>query len=815
MPESVSYIGEYAFTGTKWLENKQKDSPFVIVNNILIDGSTCTGEITIPKGVTTIGDYAFSTLKNSRIDSTGRYNYDTVCSDVTKVTCNDELKTIGYGAFSKSSYDSPFLGCSSLTDVTFNDGLETIDDYAFSGCSSLTDVTFKNRLETIGSNAFSGCGSLTNVTFNDDLAIIGKQAFYNCNELDGVNLPTAIKEVGEQAFHGTKFYNNIGSDNGLKISNGVLLDGSTASGEVVIPDSVNVIADGAFIESKYKMDDLCLKTITIPGTVKKIPDSAFENCTYLTEVTMENGVENIGYAAFRNCGMLEKVSIPLSVTSIGESAFNQCLNLKTISIPSSVTSIGRGAFSWCNNLETIDIPQSVTSIGIRAFDATKWLNNKRSTEGQVIVNGILIDATTCSGEVVIPDTVTSINSDAFNKNTAMTSVTIPEGTVESIGTMFTGCTGLQSINLPKSVTEISYGAFSDCTSLTAINVTKDNPVYSSSDGILYDKNKTELITYPAAKGGTYTMPETVTTVAANAFDNCDNLEKVILSSKLASVSPNAFGTSNDDTDTKINVKVPEEMDVSGVGLENIKASKHVIIYVADGSSAYLYLKDFDMYITVMTYPSKNGANNENNTNGNKENNTSDTSNGSDGQSGSDDNNSGNIVPPVTPVTPVPPENDNTGAEIGKTYEADSATYKVTSDTEVSFTAPKSKSIKKLTIPATVTIMNQSYNVTSVAKGACKGCKKLTTATVGKNVKSIGDEAFMKCVKLNKMTVGKNVTTIGKKVFSGDKKLKRLIFKGAKVKKIGKKTLSKVPKKVKITAPKKAVSKYKKLLNKAK
>lgn len=709
IPASVREIGEYAFTGTKWMENKQNESSFVIVNNILIDGSTCTGEITIPKGVTAIGNYAFSTLKTSRDESTGTYSYPvTEYSNVTKVTCNSELKIIG---------DYALLGCSNLTDVTINDGLETI----------------------------------------------GQQAFLNCSNLDSVSLPTGIKNVGHVAFNGTKFYNNIAADDGLKISDGVLLDGTGASGSVVIPNTVKVIADSAFYfntESKAYNE---LTAITIPGTVEKIPESAVASCKNLKIVTIEEGVK----------------------------------------------SIEKYAFLGCSILETVIIPSSVTSIGNYAFSGTKWLDNKRNTAGQVIVNGILIDATTCSGEVVIPDTVTSINSDAFNKNTTMTSVTIPEGKVDSIGRMFSGCTGLQSINLPKSVTEISYGAFSDCTSLTAINVTEDNPVYSSSDGILYDKNKTELITYPAAKGGTYTMPETVTTIAANAFDNCDNLEEVVLSSKVDSVSPNAFGTSNDDTDTKVNVKVPEEMDVSGVGLENIKAAKHVIIYVADGSSAYLYLKDFDMYITVMTYPSKNGTKNENNTNDSKENKNSDTSNGSDGQSGSDDDDSGNTVPPV------PPAPDNTDAEIGKTYEAGSATYKVTSATEVSFTAPKNKSIKKITIPATVTIMNKSYNVTSVAKGACKGCKKLTTATVGKNVKSIGDEAFMNCIKLKKMTVGKNVTTIGKRVFSGDKKLKRLILKGAKVKKVGKKALSKVPKKVKITAPKKAVSKYKKLLNKAK
>jgi len=607
------------------------------------------------------------------------------------------------------------------------------------------------------------------------LETIGQQAFLNCSNLDSVSLPTGIKNVGYWAFDGTKFYNNIAADNGLKISDGVLLDGTGASGSVVIPDAVKVIADSAFYSNTESKAYNELTAITIPGTVEKIPESAVASCKNLKIVTIEEGVKSIENHAFSGCSTLE-----------------------TVSIPSSVTSIGNYAFSGCSQLETVSFPSSVTSIGIDAFKGTKWLDDQKSENEQVVANGILIDAKNCSGDVVIPDTITSINSDAFKGNTAITSLTIPDKTVVRIDTMFSGCTGLQSINLPESVTEISYGAFSDCTSLTAINVAEDNTSYSSKDGILYDKNEKELITYPAAKGEVYTMPETVTTVAARAFDNCDNLEEIILPSKLEIVSSYAFGNDYSEVgdDERTKVTVPEEMDVSGVGLENIKATNRVIIYVAEGSSADLYLEEFKLQITVVTYPSKNG----NKEDEKKEEDKKDTSTDASASGGTETGNKQETVQT---------------AEIGKTYEVGNATYKVTSDTEVTFTAPKSKSVSKITVPASVTIMNKSYNVTSVAKGACKGCKKLTTATVGKNVKSIGDEAFMNCTKLNKMTVGKNVISIGKKTFSGDKKLKKLIFKGAKISKVGKKALSGVPKKVKISAPKKAVSKYKKLLNKAK
>ena len=154
-------------------------------------------------------------------------------------------------------------------------------------------------------------------------------------------------------------------------------------------------------------------------------------------------------------------------------------------------------------------------------------------------------------------------------------------------------------------------------------------------------------------------------------------------------------------------------------------------------------------------------------------------------------------------------------EVNKTYTVQGLTYKVTSSKNVSFAGAGKKTIKKLTIPGKVMILGQSFKVTAIEKRACKKYKKLETVVIGGNVKAIGDEAFGACKKLKKITIGKNVTTIGKKVFYKDKKLARIIFKGAKVKKIGKRALYNVPKKAKITAPKKAQKKYIRLLNAAK
>ena len=141
-------------------------------------------------------------------------------------------------------------------------------------------------------------------------------------------------------------------------------------------------------------------SITIPGTVKSIDNSAFENCINLTSIivnsdntiydsrnncnaiiesstntliagckstTIPNSVTAIGNGAFTNCTSMTSISIPTSVKSIGADSFSGCTGLTSISIPTSVKSIEAGSFSGCTGLKSINIPNSVTTIGRGTF----------------------------------------------------------------------------------------------------------------------------------------------------------------------------------------------------------------------------------------------------------------------------------------------------------------------------------------------------------------------------------------------------------------------------------------------------------------
>ena len=173
----------------------------------LTDGSSATGEITIPatieKGgtsypVTSVGDTAFercwqlvSVTFSGSIDSIG-YGAFRNCGALESVTFSGNVDSIGYGAF---------RNCGALENVTFSGNVGNIEGYAFGDCTALDTVTFSGDVGSIGLYAFANCIALESVTFSGDVGSIGLYAFYCCDALESVTFSGDVGSIGNNAFY--------------------------------------------------------------------------------------------------------------------------------------------------------------------------------------------------------------------------------------------------------------------------------------------------------------------------------------------------------------------------------------------------------------------------------------------------------------------------------------------------------------------------------------------------------------------------------------------------------------------------------------
>jgi len=375
--------------------------------NITVEGATvtsgydCTGSVTVPSGVTSIGGYSF--------------NYGVLSS----IDLPSSLRTIGFAAFRNAD---------DLVTVNMRSGVTSIGGEAFQNADSLVEITIPATVTSMGESVFANTDVLETVTFAGGITSVPNETFMNAQVLETVTLPNSVTSIGVEAFAGT-----------------------AALQSVNMPSSLTFIGDNAF-------EDSSLPSINIPGSVTSIGASAFRSTNLLTSVTLNSGLVTIGNYAFANSG-LTAVEIPNSVTSLGRGAFSGAMSLASVTLSSGLTEIPYDAFNGATSLDSIDVPSGVTSIADYAFDGATSLRSISLPNTLTSIGEIAFGGTDSLTTIVIPSSVTQIGVGAFSGASGLRSITIPNGITNIQQATFAGNTSLTSVTLPSSLTSIAAIAF--------------------------------------------------------------------------------------------------------------------------------------------------------------------------------------------------------------------------------------------------------------------------------------------------------------------------------------------------------------------
>ncbi len=398
---------------------------------------------------------------------------------------------------------------------------------AFAGCGELTSITLPETLTGIWTayqypdhdatfewGAFGGCRKLTAITIPAKVSRIEPYTFADCTSLKTLSIPASVR------------YSNYES----------LAPWCTSMTSITV-DSKNqdlYAKDGIlyYFESEdanyHHRDEYCL--ITCPAGK--------------TSATIAANTTLIGTHAFAGCSKITKVSIPGSCTAVGSCAFEGCTRLTSVEcIAIEPPAVGNDTFEAATLKGTLTVPECA----LDAYKAHEVWGKFKTIKGVATTftsNGIVYDILDHSykfayvaynksktGKVTIPATVT-------NNGMEYSVVYIAEQAFSP--SVSTANEQVTSVSIPASMLSIENTAFYDCQSLTSISVDAGNQYFSAKDGILYDKDKANLLVCPRGKTGSVTIPSGVATVTARSFEGCAGITSVSFPSSVETIGENAF-----------------------------------------------------------------------------------------------------------------------------------------------------------------------------------------------------------------------------------------------------------------------------------
>ena len=494
------------------------------------------------------------------------------------------LKRVGTKAYRYIRFAGPvteidasaFEGQSNITTVILPSSVTTIKENAFKDCSGLTDIDLGGNVKTIKEKAFFDCNALPYIDLPEGLESIGDQAFAVCGSFSYVYLPSSLSEIGSGVFESSSYIEEFAGayayDDRHLIKDGRLI--AFAAGEIgdnyteVVPEGVTVIDRGAYAGST-------MAGIVLPETLVEIGPSALAQCFYLKNLTIPASVTKIHDFAFEECEGLEWVKIKKSDSMIeavpnasGEWYAFDCTEDCPIYVPSNALfwytygqhwdeygyklgEYNRYKISPADNeimYTTTDghavvLPDEYSSsVTVIAPEDNGGIGIIRAESDWTTIPTSMFDSYENPGtanlkSVTIPDKVTSIQAFAFFYCESLESVTFGSSVTTIADNAFFNC-GLTTVRLPDSVTYVANGAFGSSDFLSTVYLPAGlttivgNPFmncknlaifagdnsYISSEGNYLVRPTGQLFSYAAAStAGEFVIPESITSIGDYAF----------------------------------------------------------------------------------------------------------------------------------------------------------------------------------------------------------------------------------------------------------------------------------------------------------
>ena len=423
--------------------------------------------IVLPKGITTIGDDAFS------------YN-----TNLTSIKIPNTVTSIGKRAFQ---------GCTNLTSIEIPDTVTYIGDYCFSGCNRLQKIKLSKKIQTISQRLLQGCSSLTEIEIPEGVKSIGYAAFSSCNKLTTITLPASLTSFNGTAIAGLSKLTEVkvaDGNNNFKFENGMLLskDGKTMYMALLTLTEINV-PNGVVSIVGDTLSGSSAKKIILPDTVgANLSGTVFNGMNKLTTIELSSTSKNLklvdgnlysydGKRFIKYMGTSKTFTVPEGV----ETLVCRCItkSMTTLKLPSTLKVIEGWSLASMSGVNLLNIPASVTTMYTYSFHANTKLRVSEGNSTYKSIDDVLIlnkagtkvimaskNATTYN----IPNTVTEIGKNAFYGCSKITSIIIPDS-VTTIGAgAFESCSSLTEITILQSVTSIGSDAFVYCGRLMAINI---------------------------------------------------------------------------------------------------------------------------------------------------------------------------------------------------------------------------------------------------------------------------------------------------------------------------------------------------------